>query len=335
MTKKFIALLCVLGLVFSLVACAADKPGEGKSVVMIADTAGLGDESFNDSAYEGLTKAKDEFGVEVKVLESVTADDYGPNITAATEEKPELIIAVGYLLKTDIETAAKKFTDQKYAIIDDVVDSPNVVSVTFREQEGSFLVGVMAGLKTETNVIGFVGGMEFPLIQKFEYGFKAGVKSVNPDAKVIVNYTGSFEKPELGKEVALTQNQAGADVIFHASGGCGIGVIQAAGEKNFWAIGVDKDQSSIDPEHVLCSMIKRVDTATYMVTKTIVDDKFVAGSTELGLKEEGIGYSDKAGNLTKDLTDMADKYKAAIVAGDFEVPFDKATFDVFEGFTLK
>lgn len=328
--KKVLSLLLVLALVFSMAACSSKAtPTSDVSVTMITDTGGLGDKSFNDSAWAGLEKAKTDFGVTTKVLESKSADDYTANLSAAAAETPSLIVSVGFLMADATAAAAKQFPDQKFAIIDSTVDAPNVTGLTFKEHEGSFLVGVVAGLTTKTNKVGFVGGMQFPLIEKFEYGFKAGVKSVNPTATVLVNYTGVFDNPALGKEAALAQFQQGADVIFHASGACGIGVIEAAGEQGFWAIGVDQDQSALNPKAVLCSMIKRVDNATFLATKSIVDGNFAGGNIEFGLAEDGVGISDLAGNIPADVMTKAEAYKASIVKGDFVVPSDKATFDAF------
>lgn len=345
MSKKWLALFMVLVLMVAVFAgCApkeepAEEPGEevaeepmeeAVKVTMITDTGGLGDESFNDSAYAGLVKASEDFGVEVSVLESQTADDYGPNLSAAAEEGTDLIVSVGFLMQSATAEAAAQFPDQKFGIIDETVDAPNVTGITFKEHEGSFLVGVIAGLMTETNTVGFVGGMQFPLIEKFQYGFEAGVKAVNPDAEIIINFTGAFDNPQLGKENALAQNQAGADVIYHASGACGIGVIEAAGEQGFWAIGVDQDQSALDPEHVLCSMIKPVDSATYFMAKSIVEGTFDGSNYEFGLAEKSVDYSDLAGNVPADVAAQADAYKAAIISGVFEVPYDLATFEAFE-----
>ncbi len=340
MFKKALSVLLILVLALSLAACGGnDAPAEETpeqpaekviKVTMITDTGGLGDESFNDSAYLGLTNAENDFGVEVSVLESATADDYGPNLSAAAENGADLIISVGFLMQQATADAAAQFPEQKFAIIDAVVDAPNVAGLTFNEHEGSFLVGVIAGLTTETDTVGFVGGMQFALIEKFQYGFEAGVMSVNPDAEVIVNYTGAFDDPQLGKENALAQHKLGADVIYHASGACGIGVIEAAGEQGFWAIGVDMDQSSLDPEHVLASMIKRVDTATYLATKAIVDDAFDGSNFVFGLTEEGVGYSDMAGNVPADVAETVEMYSMAIKDGTIVVPTDMDTFDAFE-----
>jgi basic membrane protein A len=356
MKKRILALLLVLAMVFTLAftGCTPEEPAEPETpeetetpeepaeaetpeepaetfvVGMITDTGGLGDQSFNDSAYAGLLKAEEDLGVEVKILESESEDDYGPNLSAFAEEDLDLIISVGFLMQSATDAAGQQFPDKNFAIIDETVDLPNVSGLRFKEQEGSFLVGVIAGLTTESDVIGFVGGMQFPLIEKFQYGFEAGVKSVNPDAQVLINYTGSFGDVGLGKEAALAQNQLGADVVYHAAGGCGIGVIQAAGEQDFWAIGVDMDQSALDPDHVLCSMIKRVDNATYMASKAVVEGTFDGSDFEFGLEVDGVGYSDDAGNLSEELKTTADMYKTAIINGEIMVPYDMETFEAFE-----
>jgi basic membrane protein A len=298
-----------------------EAPKPALSFGMITDVGGLGDKSFNDSAWEGLQKAGKELGVEPVILQSTKQEDYEANI-GNMAQSVDLSIAVGFLMEQAMKTGSEQYTDKKFGIIDTVVPTPNVMSVTFKEHEGSFLVGVIAGLTTKSNVVGFVGGMEFPLIQKFEYGFRAGVASVNPKAKVLVNYTGAFDNPDKGKEIALAQFKQKADVIYHASGACGIGVIQAADEKDFWAIGVDQDQSAVSKNNkVLCSMIKRVDVGTYTIVKAFADNKFEGGKAiELGAKEDGVGYSDNGNNLTAELKAAADKYKAAIVDGTIVVP---------------
>lgn len=335
MNKRAIALVLATMLVGSMFAgCAAKEtttaPEEKKLVVgMITDTGGLGDQSFNDLAWDGLGQAESELGIERKVLESATADDYFPNLSALAEEKADLIIGVGFLFNESMAQASEKFPEQKFAIVDSVVEADNVASMVFAENEGSFLVGVIAGLKTETNKIGFIGGMKFPLIEKFEYGFRAGVKAVNPEAEVFVNYADSFEDAAKGKEIALVQNQKGADVIFHAAGGVGVGLIQAAEEQGFWAIGVDKDQSALSPEHVLASMNKKVNNAVFQVVTTVVDGTYNGGINVFDASNDGVGYSDDAGNLTPELVEAADMYFAAIKEAKFVVP---GTADEFEAF---
>ncbi|MGB3367314.1 MAG: BMP family ABC transporter substrate-binding protein [Acidaminobacteraceae bacterium] len=335
MNKKAIALVLATMLVGSVfVGCTAkdatSETEEKKLVIgMITDTGGLGDQSFNDSAWAGIEQAQTDLGIEGKVLESATADDYFPNLSALAEEKADLIVGVGFLFNESMAQASEKFPEQKFAIVDSVVEANNVASITFAENEGSFLVGVIAGLKTETNKIGFIGGMKFPLIEKFEYGFKAGVMSVNPDAEVFVNYADSFEDAAKGKEIALVQNQKGADVIFHAAGGVGVGLIQAAEEQGFWAIGVDQDQSALSPTNVLASMTKRVDNAVYQVVETVVDGTFSGGINVFNAANDGVGYSDNAGNLTPELVEATDMYLAAIKDGTIMVPGTAAELEAF------
>jgi len=308
-----------------------DAPESDLVMGMITDTGGLGDQSFNDSAWLGLERVEADFGVTRKVLESQSADDYSPNLVSFAEEETDLIYGVGFLFDEAMATAADQFPDQKFAIIDSSgLEKDNVAEIIFAEHEGSFLVGVIAGLQTETNIVGFIGGMQFPLIEKFEYGFKAGVKSVNPDAEIIVNYADSFEDAAKGKEIALVQHQAGADVIFHAAGGVGAGLIEAAKEEGFWAIGVDQDQSHLGPDAVLCSMIKRVDNGVYTVAQSVVDGTFQGGTLVFNAANDGVGYSDAAGNLTPELTAEADKYLEAIKNGDFVVPQTAEEFEAFE-----
>ncbi|MBN2898064.1 MAG: BMP family ABC transporter substrate-binding protein [Clostridia bacterium] len=316
-------------------ATAEEAPAEDTAKVdmvmgMITDTGGLGDQSFNDSGWMGLERLEAEYGIERKVLESESADDYGPNLTSFAEAEVDIVYGVGFLFNESMAAAAAQFPNQKFAIIDSVVEADNVASITFAENEGSFLVGVIAGMTTETNKVGFIGGMKFPLIEKFEYGFKAGVKAANPDAEVISNYADSFEDAAKGKEIATVQHQQGADVIFHAAGGVGIGLIQAAEEQGFWAIGVDQDQSHISPERVLCSMIKRVDEGVYQVGQSVIDGNFEGGVHLFSIANEGVGYSDNAGNLTEEQVAAAEKWKAAIATGAFVVPQTEAEFNAFE-----
>lgn len=313
-----------------------EAPKPALSFGMITDVGGLGDKSFNDSAWEGLQKAGKELGVEPVILQSTKQEDYEANI-GNMAQSVDLTVAVGFLMEQAMNAGADQYTDKKFGIIDTVVSKPNVMSVTFKENEGSFLVGVIAGLSTKSNVIGFVGGMEMPLIQKFEYGFRAGVASVNPKAKVLVNYTGAFDNPDKGKEIALAQNKQKADVIYHASGACGIGVIQAADEKGFWAIGVDQDQASVSKNNkVLCSMIKRVDVGTYTIVKSYADNKFEGGKAiELGLAEDGVGFSDNGNNVTAEVKAMADKAKELVVNGTIVVPATKEQFDAFKPVEIK
>jgi len=313
-----------------------EAPKPALSFGMITDVGGLGDKSFNDSAWEGIQKAGKELSVEPVILQSTKQEDYESNI-GNMAQSVDLSIAVGFLMEQAMKTGSEQYSDKKFGIIDTVVPNPNVMSVTFKENEGSFLVGVVAGLTTKSNVVGFVGGMDIPLIQKFEVGFRAGVASVNPEAKILINYTGAFDKIEKGKEIALSQYTQKADVIYHASGACGIGVIQAADEKDFWAIGVDQDQSAVSKNNkVLCSMIKRVDVGTYTIIKSYADNNFGGGkSIELGAKEDGVGVSDNGNNVPAETMAIAEKYKVAIVDGTIIVPATKDELAAFKPVAIK
>ncbi len=315
---------------------AAGGSGGGDSdfkAAVVFDTAGLGDQSFNDSANRGLEQAKTELGIEGQGYETSQPSDYEPSLSQAPAQGADITFAIGFLMTDALTNAAPQNSSAKYGIIDSVVESDNVASLVFKEEEGSFLVGVVAGLMTESNKIGFIGGLEVPLIKKFEVGFKAGVQTVNPDAEVLVTYAGSFNDPGKGKEIALSQYADGADVIYHASGGTGIGMFQAAEEKGegFWAIGVDSDQYELAPGNVLTSMMKRVDTAVFETIKAAKEGNFQSGITVFGLKEDGVGLSpttDK--NTPKEVIDQANALGEKIIAGEFTVP---TTDEELEGFT--
>jgi basic membrane protein A len=351
MFKKGLVLVLALAMIMAMftgcakpaqapVEEAPETPAEESkpelSFGMITDIGGLGDKSFNDSAWEGLQKAGKELGVEPVILQSTKQEDYEANI-GNMAQSVDLSIAVGYLMEQAMKAGAEQYPDMKFGIIDTVVNAPNVMSVTFKEHEGSFLVGVIAGLTTKSNVVAFVGGMEGPLIEKFEVGFRAGVASVNPNAKVLVNYTGAFDNHDKGKERAISQFKQKADVIYHASGACGIGVIQAADENDFWAIGVDQDQSSVSKNNkVLCSMIKRVDVGTYTIVKSYADNDFGGGKAiELGLKEEGVGYGDGGNNVPAEIRAVADKAKELVVNGTIIVPQTREELEAFKPVEIK
>lgn len=315
--------MCILTclLILALLGVPSAWAQKSLKIAMVTDIGGLGDQSFNDAAYRGMLQAQRELGAEIKVIESKKMDDYEPNLRNLAEQKYDLIWAIGFLMTDAVKNVAKQYPDVHFGIIDSVVEAPNVMSVTFKEEEGSFLVGVIAGMTTKKNIIGFVGGMEFPLIQKFEAGFKAGVKAVNPKARVLAAYTGSFNDPAKGKELALAQHSAGADVIYHASGACGIGVIEAAKEKKFWAIGVDSDQHHLAPNNVLTCMIKRVDVGVFTGAKAVAEGKFKPGLVVLGLKENGVGYcSSTSKTASSQAIAKADEWAKNIISGKIKVP---------------
>lgn len=318
--KKLVVLMLVVVSILSLTMVASAAAKQLK-IGMVTDVGGLGDQSFNDAAYRGLQMLEKEFGVKITVVESAMMTDYVVNLSSLAEQGYDMVWAIGFLMKDALTEVAKRYPKTKFGLIDEVVEAPNVASVTFKEHEGSFLVGVLAGMKTKSNKVGFIGGMDFALIHKFEVGFIAGVKAVNPKAQVLVGYTGVFDDPNKGKELALTQFSQGADVIYHASGACGVGVIKAAAEKGKFAIGVDSPQSHLAPNNVISSMLKRVDIGVYSISKNLIRGQFKPGLTTLGLKENGVGFEDVAKKFfNADQLSIVNGYRMRIIAGEVKVP---------------
>ena len=296
------------------------------------DIGGRGDKSFNDAAYAGLEKAQKELGVTFTTLETNEGSDREAQLRQLAAGDAKLVFGVGFLFTDDVRALAREFPDQKFACVDYTV-SPgdtlpsNLVALKFREEEGSFLVGALAGLLSKTGKVGFVGGMEIPLIRKFQAGFTAGVMAVNPKAKVIVKYAGNtgaaFKDPTKGKELALAEYHAGADIIFHASGSTGLGVFEAARELGKLAIGVDSDQYEEAPGVILTSMVKRVDTAVFDTIRDVQAGRWSGGVHEFGLKESGVTwvYDDRNKALVPDAVKaQVDSLQALIVAGSLKVP---------------
>lgn len=343
--KKFLSLSLSMLLAGSvLLAGCGSKPAEENNaggsteepkteassdvtIGMVTDVGGVNDKSFNQSAWEALQATETETGAKVKYLQSKADEEYIPNLNEFVKNNYSLTWGIGFQLADAIKTVADQNPDAKLAIIDSVVDAPNVKSVTFAEEEGSYLVGVVAGLSTKTNKIGFVGGMDSPLIKKFEVGFREGVKAVNPNAEFISNYTGAFDKPDLGKAAAATLYNKGVDIIFHASGATGNGVFNEAIARkkqgqDVWVIGVDKDQSlEFGDDVTLTSMIKKVDEAVKRVNKEVIDGTFKGGAENLTLKENGVGIADTSTkNVSKEILDKVEEYKQKIISGEIKVP---------------
>jgi len=302
---------------------------------MVTDVGGIGDESFNASAWRGLERARDQLGAEVRYLESRTAADYVRNLTALARQGFNVVFAIGFLMEDSLAKVAPRFPKVYFGIVDGRAPNlPNCVSLIFNEQEGSYLVGALAGAFTKTNVVGFVGGMNVPLIKKFEYGYRAGVLTTNPKAKVLVGYTGNWDDVSKGRELALTQFNQGADIIYHAAGRCGIGVIRAAQQKGkgYYAIGVDSDQDHLAPGHVLTSMMKRVDNAVFDVCKRVAEGRFKSGTIVYGVKEKGVGLSPMrfTRKLVRDaIMAKINKLEQLIVQGKVVPPYNEQTFRAF------
>ncbi|MEK3884264.1 BMP family protein [Paenibacillus sp. PL2-23] len=342
--KKSLSFMLMLVVAISLVlsACGQDtnggtnneggavSDGSGKDfkIGMVTDVGGVNDKSFNQSAWEALKNLNADTGAKTQFLESKGEADMEPNLNSFVRDGYNLTWGIGFLFTDALTKVAADNPDAKLAVIDAVIEAPNVTSVTFAEHEGSYLVGVVAGLMTKTNKIGFVGGMEIPVITRFEKGFLAGVEAVNPDAKVTVTYSGNFDKPDQGKSIAATMYDDGVDIIFHASGGTGNGVFNEATErkksgKDVWVIGVDKDQSlEFGDEVTLTSMMKGVETAVYKVSKDLIDGKWEGGKTqELGLKDNAVGLPETSTkNVPADVLEKVEEYKTKIVSGEITVP---------------
>jgi basic membrane protein A len=329
---------------------ATAQPGKKTfKVGLSTDQGGLNDKSFNQAADAGINKAKAEFGIQYKAIESKQKEDYEPNLDALVNDGNDLVFGVGFQMETAVENIAKKYPDKKFAIIDSVaVDNPNdanakqlanVQSIMFKENEGSFLVGIIAGKSTKSHKIGFIGGIDGELIQRFETGFAAGVKAVDPDAakglidRTTVKYAGSFDDVNKGYELAKSLINDGCDVIYHAAGGVGIGMFKAVKEANdagkkVWAIGVDQDQAATVPEYakyILTSCLKRVDSGTYNATKDLVNGQFKGGTQlVLGLKEDGVGIAPSSNvNVPADVLTLEKKYEDAVKSGKITVPGKK------------
>jgi basic membrane protein A len=301
--------------------------GAGFKVGMVTDVGGVNDKSFNQSAWEALQKLKTDTGAEVKYLQSKNDTEFQPNLNTFVKDNYNLTWGIGFIIGDAMKQVAAANPKANLAIIDELVEAPNVKSVTFSEHEGSYLVGVVAGLMTKTNKVGFVGGMDIVVIKRFEAGFKAGVAAVNPNAKVSINYTAAFDKPDLGKAAAATMYNDGVDIIFHASGGTGTGVFNEAkdrvkGGKKVWVIGVDKDQSvEFGNDVTLTSMMKYVDQAVYTVSKTLIEKgTFDTTPQVLGLKDNGVGLPANNPNVPADIIKKVDEYKAKIISGEIKVP---------------
>jgi len=313
---------------------AASSSAESEIKVGLAyDIGGRGDQSFNDAAAAGLDKAAEEFGVETEEAEASNGEP-----DAAKEERLRAlasagfnpVIAVGFAYSAPVAKVAKELPDTQFAIIDDAAAvGDNIANLLFAEEQGSFLVGAAAALKSEAGNIGFVGGVEVPLIKKFEAGYRAGAEEVNPDVEVQVTYLtqppdfSGFGDPAKGKTAAAGMYDNGADVVYQAAGGSGGGVFEAAQDAGALAIGVDSDQyNTADPavrDVIITSMLKKVDVAVYDFIKSVTEDNFTAGPVTYDLEKDGVGYSTSGGQVD-DIADQLDEFKAQIVSGEITVP---------------
>lgn len=346
MNRMHAAALSVLWIASALQGCGGGEGGGGTvkearatDVGLVFDIGGRGDKSFNDLAFAALERGAAELGLKYEYFEPSEGADRESALRRFAARKVPLVIGVGFAFSDDIVGVAARFPDSKFVCVDytvkyrdaaqtDPVPLPsNLVGLKYREEEGTFLVGAIAGLCTRTGKVGFVGGMDIPLIRRFEAGFRAGVREANPSAEVLANYAGStpdaFKNPAKGKEMALSMYAQGADIVMHASGSTGLGVFAAARETGKLAVGVDRDQWDEAPGRVLTSMLKRIDESLFAVMKEVVSGEFKSGVRWFGVKEGAIGYvydANNSGLIPKEAREKAEALRAKIISGGIAVP---------------
>ena len=352
MKKKSIALGLTLAMLVSLTACgsknnnanngnnaAEDTTKVEFSVGMVTNVGGVNDQSFNQSAWAGLKNLRDNYGVNVSYLESNQESDYPTNLDKMLDNGNDLIWSVGFAMSSAAKNAALTNMDQNYGIIDETYgdETPeNMVCVMFRAQESSFLAGYVAGLTTKTDKVGFVGGIGSDIIDQFEYGYRAGVdyaaKELGKEITVSIQYAETFTDAAKGKAIATKMFNEGCDIIFHAAGSSGNGVIEAAKDSGNWVIGVDMDQYYLSPEAVLTSAVKRVDTVIELVSAEYLNGNNLGGTTlEYGLEDGAVGLPEENPNLDEAVYAKAMEVKEAIIKGDVTVPYNAETFATYLG----
>lgn len=339
MKKKALALGLCVAMGMSMVGCGSksastttDAKASDLKIGLVTDVGGVNDGSFNQSAWEGMQRASKEFGVEVNYLESATDADYTPNIETFVDEDYDLIISVGYMLADATKAAAEANPDRKFALIDDgSITLDNVTCMTFQQEQASYLVGYVAGLMTKTDNIGFVLGMANESMNKFGYGYCAGALDANPNITVQQFNANSFADSATGKTNTNTAITNGADIVFHAAGATGLGVIEACQEAGIYAIGVDSDQSSIAPQTVLTSAMKSVDNAVVDCVSALVDGSLKGGEKVYGLSENGVDIAPSQDLLTEDVVKAVEEIKGKIVSGEIKVPSNKSEFEAAHG----
>ncbi len=322
-----IRILVALIAAFFALGGAADA---ALKVGLIYDVTGRGDLSFCDAAYAGAKKAENEWGFKLTEVTPSQSTDTELTLRRLAKLKHDLIIGVGFLFQEPMKRVAADFPDVKFALIDAIIEQPNVASLTYRAHEGTYLAGVMAALKTETKQIGFIGGMKVPLVEAFEIGFHAGMKAANPDVELVADYVGvtpqAFNDPAKAKELALAQYNRGVDIILAAAGASGLGVLEAAKAKDKLIIWVDSNGNHLAPGLVLTSVIKGVEMSVYETIKSVQEGNFSGGLKDYGLKKGGVEYIVDDVNrelLSDEILKQVEIFKAKIIAGDIVVPHER------------
>lgn len=342
--NKWVALWTAVGLTGCLLAGCGSGKGEstassddveskgGQHIGIIFTEAGLSGNSFNDLALEGVKQAAEDFGITYDEVEpkSVSDEEIIQDEMASSGEY-DLIICVGEEQVDALTNVASMYTDQKFALLDASCDLENVASYSCKEQEGAFLAGALAALAkqekvdekiNDDNVIGFIGGVDNPLINRFAAGYQAGAKYINPEIEVLIDYAGGFNDPTTGKTIANTFYEKKADIIFHAVGASGMGVFQAAEEKGFIGIGVNLNQNTLAPDYIMASMLKRLDSCAYHAIGSVVDGSYTGENQQLGLSDEGVDCTIEGSNIqiSEEIMAKLEELKQQIIAGEIEVP---------------
>jgi len=329
--------LLVCALALCGVSCRPQTRAEEQGklrVGIVFDIGGKDDRSFNAAAWEGMKRAAADFPIVLRDVEPGNPTSIEPAMRAFAERGYDLIIGVGFAQAPIMEVVAADYPNINFAIVDGVSQLPNVASLVFKEHEGSYLVGMIAARASKTGVLGFVGGMDIPLIHRFETGYEEGARAVNPNVRVIDNYVGvtdsAWNNPGKGKELSLSQIDKGADVIFTAAGNSGLGAFDAAeqagkdegGRARRFVIGVDSNQNGVKPGFVLTSMVKRVDNAVYQIVKDVVGGQFKGGFHVYGLEADGVGYAMDEHNkalIPQEVLQEVEAAKRKIIAGEIKV----------------
>jgi basic membrane protein A len=330
--RRLLAALAVVALVLVSAACGGDEEegsGEASSVrvALVTDIGGLNDRGFNALANQGLQRAKTELGVEGRVFISQRTSDYVPNLSRAARDGFDLVIAVGFLMGESLASVAKQFPDTSFAIVDYPWEAlagspPNARGLVFAEQEAGYLVGVAAATVAGDGEVSAVGGQAVPAVVAFIAGYRAGAVATNPDIRVLRGYSQDFVDQAKCKELALLQIQSGSQAVFAAAGGCGLGALQAAKEREVWGIGVDSDQAFLGP-HILTSATKKVDVAVFDTIQEVVDESFEGGADSLyDVANDGVGYGEVSPDAPDrdELVDTLDEVSQQIADGDIEIP---------------
>ena len=336
--KKIVSLSASLVMCASMITgCSTKSENEGASktsdisVGIVLGEGSINDQSFNQATWEGLQKAKEDFGIQVKYLESKNEAEYIPNIETLIDEDMDLIIGVGYQLKDSIQSSAENYPERKFAILDETYENipANVIPVVFNEQESAYLTGIIAAKMSKTNKVGFIGGLPAPSVVRYQYGYKYGAETTNKDVEVYEQYANTFTDQAKGKAIAKQMHASGVDVIIGAAGDCGTGAIEAAKENNKYAIGGDRDQRDLAPDNVIVSALKKLNVASYSLAKMIVEDTFEGGVEKVyGLKEGGVGLPDDLDRLIpQEVMDYVTEQAKKVVSGEIKVPKNEEEYN--------